>query len=219
MLKDKIGSLLVEQKLITQEQLNQCLQEQKDTGKRLNALLLEHKFISKIDLAKVLAKQVGVEFIEKINERMVEPSLLGKVPLKFLRQHCIIPIIVENQRIIVTANPQDLQPLDDLALLMPGEVTYAVSTDDIINETINKYYPLETSKEMMEELGEESAEVEDFEKGGGPLEEKDIMEMANDAPIIILCRQPKKMRQIFTSSHSNVNCAFVIVLTATCICA
>lgn len=185
MLKDKIGSLLVEQKLITQEQLNKCLEDQIGTGKRLSTILIEQKLVSKADLGRVLAKQVGVEFIEKIIEKMIEPSLLGKVPLKFLRQHCIIPLIVDEQRIIVTANPQDLQPLDDLALLMPGEVSYAVSTEDTINDAINKYYPLETSKEMMEELGEDSG-VEDFELGQTPLDEKDIMEMANDAPIVKL---------------------------------
>jgi general secretion pathway protein E len=68
--------------------------------------------------------------------------------------------------------------------LMSGEVFYAVATDDLISEAINKYYPLETSKEMMEELGD--GETEELEFGSAPLAEKDIMEMANDAPIVKL---------------------------------
>mgnify|MGYP006412710861 FL=1 len=113
---------------------------------------------------------------------MADPSMLGKVPLKFLRQHIVIPIMYEGQKTILTANTRDLQPLDDLSLLMGGDVQYAVATDTAIIEAINKYYPLETSKEMMEELQEE--EESDFDLG--VIEEKDIMEMANDAPIVKL---------------------------------
>jgi type II secretion system protein E len=184
MLRKKIGDILIDLNIITPQQLAEALHEQKTTGKLLGQVLLERGFVTKDDLARALAKQVGVAFLEKITEQMVDPSLLGKVPLKFLRQHCVIPIMYEGQKTIATANPRDLQPLDDLSLLMAGEVLYAVATDDIINEAINKFYPLETSKEMMEEL--KAGEVEDFELGVAPLEEKDIMEMANEAPIVKL---------------------------------
>lgn len=182
MVKDRIGDILVELNIITAEQLAECLQEQKATGKMLGQVLLERKYVTKIDLARALAKQVGVAFVEKITEQMVDPAILGKVPLKFLRQHVVIPIMFEGQKMIATANPRDLQPLDDIALLMSGEVLYGVTTDDIINEAINKYYPLET-KEMMDEL---KAEGEELELGAEMLEEKDIMEMANEAPIVKL---------------------------------
>lgn len=182
MVKDRIGDILVELGIITTEQLAECLQEQKATSKQLGQVLLERKYVTKADLARALAQQVGVVYIEKITEQMVDPAVLGKVPLKFLRQHTVIPIMFEGQKMIATANPRDLQPLDDIALLMSGEVLYGVTTDDVINEAINKYYPLET-KEMMEEL---RAEGEELELGADTLEDKDIMEMANEAPIVKL---------------------------------
>ncbi len=185
MLKKKIGDILIELNIITSQQLAEALHEQKTTGKLLGQVLLERGFVTKNDLSNALAKQVGVPFVEKITEQMIDPMLLGKVPLKFLRQHCVIPIMYEGQKTIVTPNPRDLQPLDDLSLLMAGEVIYAVANEDVINEAINKFYPLETSKEMMEELKAGEA-VEELEFGAGPLEEKDIMEMANDAPIVKL---------------------------------
>lgn len=184
MLRKKIGDILIDLNIITPQQLAEALHEQKTTGKLLGQVLLERGFVSKNDLARALARQVGVPFVEKITEQMVDPALLGKVPLKFLRQHTVIPIMYEGQKTIVTENPRDLQPLDDLSLLMTGEVVYAVSTDDTITDAINKYYPLETSKEMMEEL--KAGGVEELELGAVPLEEKDIMEMANEAPIVKL---------------------------------
>ena len=182
MLKKRIGEILVELNVITQEQLAQAVQEQKDTGKMLGQVLIEKGFAKKEDIATALSKQISLPFVEKITEQMVDPEMLGKVPLKFLRQHVVIPVIFEGQKTIITANPRDLQPLDDLSLLMAGDVNYAVSTSDTIINTINKYYPFETSKEMMEELKEEGEGEIDL----GVFEEKDILEMANDAPIVKL---------------------------------
>lgn len=184
MLRKKIGEILIDLNLLTPQQLQESLDEQKGSGKLLGQILLTHKIINKEDLARALAAQVTLVFIERITEQMADPALLGKVPLKFLRQHIVIPIVYEGFNTIVTANPRDLQPLDDLALLMGGVVNYAVSTETTINDAINKYYPLETSKEMMDELKE--GEEKELELGAEPLEEKDIMEMANDAPIVKL---------------------------------
>jgi general secretion pathway protein E len=183
MLRKRIGDILVELKVISEEQLQKALEEQRSSGKMLGQVLVEMGFANKIDLARGLAKQVGVPFIEKITEQMVDPKLLSQVPLKFLRQHIVIPVIFEGQKTIVTANPRDLQPLDNISLLLSGDVSYAVSSPQIILDAINKYYPLETEKEMMEELKEEGGEKElDL----GAIEEKDILEMANEAPIVKL---------------------------------
>lgn len=185
MLRKRIGDILIEMGLLTQQQLDECLVEQKTSGKLLGSLLLEKNLVAKQDLARALAKQVNVKFIETITEQMADPTLLGKVPLKFLRQHVVIPLMYEGMRTIATSNPRDLQPLDDLALLMPGEVVYAVATEEVILEAINRYYPLETSKEMMDDLSSNEG-GDEFEFGPGQLEDKDIMEMANDAPIVKL---------------------------------
>jgi len=181
MLKKKFGEILIEQGAITQEQLEKCLLEQKKVGGLIGQVLLKQGLVSKNQIANALATQVGIPFVEKITEQMINPQILSKIPLKFLRQHVVIPIMFEGEKTIFTANPRDLQPLDDLALLMEGDVSCAVSTDTAIISAINKYYPLETSKEMMEELAEEE---EEFELG--VIEEKDIMEMANEAPIVKL---------------------------------
>lgn len=182
MLKKKIGEILIAQKTITEEQLKIGLQTQKEEGGLLGQILIKKGFANKNNIAHALATQVGISFIEKITEQMIDPQALGKIPLKFLRQHIVIPITFEGEKIALTANPRDLQPLDDLSLLMGGDINCAVSTDTTILEAINKYYPLETSKEMMEELEEEAEGEFEF----GAIEEKDIMEMANDAPIVKL---------------------------------
>ncbi len=181
MLRKKLADILIELNLITKEQLQDCLSEKEKNGKLLDEILIEKKLITKVDLARALSKEVGFVFVEKISEQMVNPDLLGKIPLKFLRKHVIMPIFFEGFKTIVTANPRDLQPLDDISLLLPGDVKYGVAAPDVINSAINKYYPLETSKEMMEELKEEEGEIDLAE-----VEDRDILEMAQEAPIVKL---------------------------------
>lgn len=182
MIRKEINDLLIDLKLVSPEHIAAALEEQKKSGDPVTTTLLKQGIITKADLARALAAQVGLPLIEKITEHMADTTLLSKVPLKFLRQHVVMPIMFEGQKTIVTANPRDLQPLDDLSLLMAGEIGYAVSTPEAIIEAINKFYPLETSKEMMEEL--KGGDEDEFDLGS--IEEKDIMEMANDAPIVKL---------------------------------
>ena len=182
MLRKRLGEILIQLNIISQEQLDAALQEQKSSDKLIGQILIEKKFATKKDIARALAQQVSVDFVEKITEQMVDTQILGKVPLKFLRKHVVIPIIFEGRKTIVTSDPRDLQPLDNIALLLAGDVNYAVSAPEVISDAINKYYPFEAEKEMMEELKEEKEEEIDL----AAIEEKDILEMAHEAPIVKL---------------------------------
>jgi general secretion pathway protein E len=182
MLRKRLGEILIQLNIISQEQLDAALQEQKSSDKLIGEILVEKKFATKKDIARALAQQVSVDFVEKITEQMVDTQMLGKVPLKFLRKHVVIPIIFEGRKTIVTSDPRDLQPLDNIALLLAGDVNYAVSAPEVITDAINKYYPFEAEKEMMEELKEEKEEEIDL----AAIEEKDILEMAHEAPIVKL---------------------------------
>jgi general secretion pathway protein E len=94
-----------------------------------------------------------------------------------------MPVFFGGKKRLITSDPLDLEPLDDLSQMMPLEADHLISTDDIIRDSINKFYPFETSKEMMDELQAGQAD-EEFDLDS--IEERDIMEMANDAPIVKL---------------------------------
>src|SRR5690606_21208401 len=97
----------------------------------------------------------------------------------------IIPVMINDEMVIITANPMHFQSIDELNLLLGGNIPYAVAPRSVIIDAINKYYPLEGTKEMIEELEEESGKDLDavaFEE----VDEKDILSMATDAPVIKL---------------------------------
>lgn len=182
MARAPIGDILVTLKAIKPATLEKLIESENIAPERVGDILVERKQIEPSTLSRALATQRNLPFITAVTEQMADDQLLSKVPLKFLRKHNVIPLVFEGTKCIVTADPRDLQPLDDLTLLLPGITHHAVAAPETITEAINRYYPLETSQEMMDELKEENES--DIDLDG--IEEKDIMEMANDAPIVKL---------------------------------
>ncbi len=183
MKKKDIGEILVDEGVITKQQLTICYQVKQQTGQSLQDCLREHNFSSSESIAKAYATLIGVEYINKITEKMADPNLLAQIPLKFLRANVVIPVMISDQLTLITANPHNFQPLDELTMLLGGNAVIAVSTSDTILDAINRYYPLEGAKQMIEELEEEKGLPE---VSFGEIEEKDILTMASEAPIIKL---------------------------------
>lgn len=183
-MKRNSGELLVELGVITAQQLATCQQEVEKTGKSIQDCVVEKKFTTQEDIAKAYAKNAGLEYIDTITDKTADLDLLAKVPLKFLRDNEVMPIMVDGNIIILTANPFDFQPLDELNMLLGGGTQYAVAPLSVIINGINRYYPLEGTERMMKELEEEQEVPKEvaFEE----IEEKDILGMATEAPIIKL---------------------------------
>ncbi|MBT3455683.1 Flp pilus assembly complex ATPase component TadA [bacterium] len=177
-----LGEFLVEKKIITQEQLQLSSEEAEKGKESFHEYLLKNKVITDQQLAKALAEYSSFQYVEKITDKMTEPSLLAKTTFKFLRDNAIIPIEQDKQILILTANPLDFQPLDELNIILGGNAVYAVSTRAVIIDGVNRFYPLEETSQMMEELEDEDPETLEFEE----IDEKDILGMASEAPIIKL---------------------------------
>lgn len=182
MIRKSVGEILVDQGIFSSEQLQEYLRISSNEGKTLEEYLRAHNLASEKDLAKAYAAKFEIPFIEEITEKMADPELLGRIPLKFLRDHSLIPLKFPDGNIVVaTANPFDFQPLDELTALL-GNVLRAVAIRSTILEAINRYYPLETGKQMIEELAEEKELAAGVDLA--EIEEEDILGMASEAPVI-----------------------------------
>jgi len=185
MIKKSIGEILVDQKILTAAQLAEYMHASKEAGEIFENYLRAQNYISAADLARAYAEKFGYQYIDAITEKMADPELLAQFPLKFLRENSIVPLKTgEESILLVTANPFNFEPIDELRRLLNGDIHVAVATQALIIDTINRYYPLEGTKEMIEELAEEKgiADGMDFET----IQEEDILGMASEAPIIKL---------------------------------
>lgn len=184
MIKKSLAEVLINLQLLTQKQMEEYLESQDAADMTLEQYIKHHALVKDEDMARAYAAQFDVPLIESISEKMADPDLLSKIPLKFLREHAIIPVMYDGAITLITAHPTDFQPLDELNLLLGGDTQVAIATRAAIIDAINRYYPLEGTKQMIEELEEEQAIEGSMDLGA--IAEEDILGAAGEAPIIKL---------------------------------
>ncbi|MBL7071968.1 MAG: Flp pilus assembly complex ATPase component TadA [Candidatus Omnitrophica bacterium] len=187
-----LGQALIDKKLISQQQLDAALKEQKKTGGFLGNVLVGLGYISQDGLLRVLAEQLGVEFV-KLRHLNINPAIIEKVPAKFASHYKIIPIDLKDGVLtIAVTNPLDIHAMDDIKLILGFDTKPVLAGEDDIVEAIRKYYGIgaETLEKMMagEEIREEAA---GFDVG----KSEDAEDMAQDASII------KFVNQIFLQAY------------------
>jgi len=184
----KIVDILVSQNAISPEKLDQAYETAKKSDVPLISFLINKKLISPENLALAYSEQLNIKYIEKIDANIAEPDLLRKASFRFLRENNIIPIRKDNKVFVVSAEPDQYQSTDELTLLLNEKALPAVATADVISESLNRFYPLEETSEMINELdSQDNNNDENIELGN--IEDKDILSMAQEAPIIKLVNQ------------------------------
>jgi len=135
-----IGSLLVEEGLITSEQLEAGLTEQKRAGGLICTVLVKLGFASEDKIFGILSRQLHIPYI-KLKSANIEPLVIQKVPAKFASHYKVIPLeFKDNILIIAMADPLDIRTLDDLRLLLDVDVRGVLAGEKEIEEAIRKYY-------------------------------------------------------------------------------
>jgi len=171
----RLGEILVENKLITADELELALIEQQKTKDALGQILVRMGFIAEKDMLQALAKQQGIPFIE-LAARKISDKVLKSVPAKFAWHYRVMPVSLDGN--ILTAaisNPFDMWPIDDLETHLGFKVEKVLASSADIAEAIKKYYGVgaETIDRIMSDeprpAGEEAAhaaeeKVEDLEK-------------------------------------------------------
>ena len=186
--KKLIGEILIEKEGLTQEQLLECLEEQKKNGRRIGEVLLEKGFISESALLEALSIQNGIPYLERIDEQVLDRELLRQVPLAFAKKNKMIPLYADNGIVTVAvSDPLNVQPLDDIGLLLHRDVEMVLTREQNILDAINLYYyhhehAAERVVEEMKEDDRERGEVYNIADD----ETEDLMDVAEKAPIIKL---------------------------------
>ena len=186
MARKRLESVFIELNLATEKQVAECQRAVAGSTRSFVDCLIEKQYVSPENAARTYATYATVPLVERIDDKMADPALLAKVPMRFLRENVVIPLMHDGEATLVTANPLDFQPLDEIRLLLGSDLRIAVAAPALIVDGINRYYPLEGAKQMIEELeGEEETRVDeavDFESIG----EGDLLSAASEAPIIKL---------------------------------
>ncbi len=162
----QIGELLLREGLISREDLDRALQQQKETGTRLGFVLVTSGALSEADLTRVLSMQYRVPAVE-LSETEVDPKILKLVPADFASKHLILPLRRVGRTLTVAmANPTDLSVIDDLKFVTRFDVDAVVAGEYTLRKAIDRYYEISNDGlgDLLDEWEDEEVELVDDEE-------------------------------------------------------
>ncbi len=141
--KLKLGDILLEEGIITKEQLNKALlyQKQNSYKEHLGTVLIRLGLVDDVTIARILAKQSGYPFSEDLRNEIVHSMALRVIPERLVRQHECIPLQIRGNTLrVAVANPFNLLALEDLKLASNCTLDIIVAPRNQITSLIRKYY-------------------------------------------------------------------------------
>jgi type IV pilus assembly protein PilB len=140
MKRKRLGELLLENNLITQQQLETALDIQKKNGTRLGKVLSDLKFISENAMIEVLEFQLGVPHID-LSAVSIKPSVAALIPVTLAERHQVIPIKFAGNKItLAMADPTNFYAIDDIRMTSSFDVEPVIATEKDILQAIRKCY-------------------------------------------------------------------------------
>ncbi|MDD5505969.1 MAG: hypothetical protein PHR73_04355 [Candidatus Omnitrophica bacterium] len=136
----QLGQLLLDQKIISQEQLEQALGLQRDRGGLIGETLVDLGYVKEDDIAQSLTAQYGFPYLS-IGSHDISPEIISIIPCMLARKYLLVPIDkIGNNLTLAMSNPLNMQAIDDVELLSGCSVQAFVSTSSDIKRAIEKYY-------------------------------------------------------------------------------
>ncbi|MBF0407186.1 MAG: Flp pilus assembly complex ATPase component TadA [Candidatus Riflebacteria bacterium] len=133
--KRRLGDLLIDCSLITQEQLSQALAYQKSNGVKLGQALIEMGIVTEQDIIWALGNQLNVSFIH-LSSEIVDKSVLELVSIEYIKERKIIPLYKSGKQLsICMVDPLDTDVIDMLASQTGFEISISICTNFDFEQT------------------------------------------------------------------------------------
>jgi MSHA biogenesis protein MshE len=155
----RLGELLLEKKLISEQQLKEALAEQRVSGRKLGRVLIDIGAVSETDLNSCLAQYLNIPFVDLAHMNL-DPKVVTKLPESHARRHRAL-VLKEDQRgfAVCMADPTDLHAFDELSRVLGKPIRLALAKESSLLKMIDLVYRrsdeiLSLAEEVAEDLGE-----------------------------------------------------------------
>jgi len=188
---ERLGDLLVREKLISREQLDKALQEQKQSGTRVGYNLVKLGFIQETELTKILARQYKMPAVD-LTRFEVDPRIAKLVPAELAMKHLVLPLKRDGRTLTVAmADPTNLGVLEDLKFITRYDIFPVIGGEFSIKSAVDKIY----EAAMESQVADLMSVIDDMASEGDVevLEDKDedvsaaaLQAQMEDAPVVKL---------------------------------
>ncbi len=184
----KIGEMLVSAGIVTQQQIEEALVLQKQTGQKLGTILVNLGYVSEDVLLSFLARQQGLEFVY-LSEIEIDESAINMLPRIFIEKNNVFPIRYDkktNTLTVAIPDPYNLFILDDIKVSTGLNIKVVVASPNEIKEMVRKYILKEETAEVEKAVSELEAKETTIEIEEIAESKQVAEELAKEEPIIKL---------------------------------
>jgi len=185
--KTQLGQLLLARGIVTEEQIEKALKEQKEKGHRklLGELLVEMNYCTENQIASALAEAYGVPYAQ-INPKLCDVKTLELIPRDFLEKHIVLPLFkVYDVLTIAVSEPTNVFLIDEIERISGCKVQVVCATAKDIKATLQTYLPAANVFVIDEIIDEEG--LEDFTLIDNITEDiSNLEEIAGQSPVVKL---------------------------------
>lgn len=177
--KEKIGELLLKETSLTQDQLNEALDLQRDTGTMLGEILVKKNYIHPHDIVKVICHQLNVPYSNDLKVDEIDANILKDIPINYAKAQEALPILETDTAITVaTSDPFNFNAINDLHGIYNKEIKILVVPPLRLQDAINRVYE-RANRNLVDTIEDEFEENLDLD---GPIDILDAT--ADEAPVI-----------------------------------
>src|SRR6202165_662447 len=189
-MSQRLGDLLVKEKVITPEQLEQATKTQKETNVRLGAALVKLGFLTDEDVTNFLSRQYGVPAIN-LSYFEIDPAVVKLIPFETAKRYQILPLSrVGASLTIAMVDPTNVFAMDDIKFMTGFNIEPVVASESSILAGIDKSYGTSTKEEDLETVMQSMSEMSDSEvelrAEEQQMEPAELEKAADEAPVVKL---------------------------------
>ncbi|MDO9190730.1 MAG: ATPase, T2SS/T4P/T4SS family, partial [Sulfurimicrobium sp.] len=138
--KIRLGEVLIQQNLLTEDQLKQALAEQKSSGRKLGRIFIENGFVTEEGIAEAIARQLQIPFIN-LKFYNTNADLVNKLPETQARRFRALVLEDRGATLLLgMADPSDLFAYDELSRLLKRDIDLAAVAESQLLQTIDRVY-------------------------------------------------------------------------------
>ncbi|MFA6808350.1 MAG: ATPase, T2SS/T4P/T4SS family, partial [Eubacteriales bacterium] len=138
--RKRLGEILIDGGVISEQQLTSALKLQKSLGMRLGEILIRQGYVTEDDILRTMKSQLNLPFLD-LNKLMVTEEIIKLIPEPVARKYEVVPIDIKNGRLIVAMNdPTNYYALDDIRIVVGMLVRPAIARKIDIDKAIDRYY-------------------------------------------------------------------------------
>src|SRR5262245_22053732 len=188
----RLGDLLVAEGLISPDQLQHVLKEQRSSGDRMGTVLVRMGFLTEDQLVSALSRQYGLEAIA-LSQLDVDPEVLRLVPVQIARKYQVLPIRRSGGTLtLAMGDPTNVHALDDVGFMTNLQIMPVVAAPGAIRQALERLYEAEGGglatvlSEVEQSLGTDMEVMGGEEESWSKVDVFELRESADEAPVVRL---------------------------------